>query len=61
MPTINKSERFLSPPTDAGVVFAVMRARGLSERSMTLWVARAGRYVERENIALENNVVIVGC
>ncbi len=27
---------------------------------MTLWVARAGKYGEQENFALENNVVVVG-
>lgn len=27
---------------------------------MTLWVARAGKYGERENFALENNVVAIG-
>ncbi len=27
---------------------------------MTLWVARAGRYGERESFALENNAVVVG-
>lgn len=27
---------------------------------MTLWVARAGRYGERESFAFENNLVVVG-